>query len=87
MLGLNSARTLKRDIIPEVDFVEMIITTTYPGASLEDVELNVTNKIEDELGSVTGIERINSISLENISVINVTIDINVKDLDKVKTDT
>jgi len=86
MLGVNSARTLKRDIIPEVDFGEMIITTTYPGASPEDVELNVTNKIEDELSSVSGIERITSTSLENISVINVTIDINVKDMDKVKTD-
>jgi len=86
MLGLNAARTLKRDIIPEVDFGEVIITTSYPGASPEDVELNVTNKIEDELKSVTGIERITSTSLENISVINVTIDINVKDVEKVKTD-
>jgi multidrug efflux pump subunit AcrB len=86
MLGINSARTLKRDIIPEVDFGEVIITTSYPGASPEDVELNVTNKIEDELKSVTGIERITSTSLENISVINVTIDINVKDLEEVKTD-
>ena len=52
LLGLNSARTLKRDIIPEVDFGEMIITTVYPGASPEDVELNVTNKIEEELKAV-----------------------------------
>jgi len=86
MLGLNSARTLKRDIIPEVDFGEMIITTIYPGASAEDVELNVTNKIEDELQSVTGIERITSASMENMSVITVTLDLNMRDMDKVKTD-
>jgi multidrug efflux pump subunit AcrB len=86
VLGVNSARTLKRDIIPEVDFGEMLITTVYPGASPEDVELNVTNKIEDELKGVTGIDRITSTSMENMSVINVTLDINVKDLEEVKTD-
>jgi multidrug efflux pump subunit AcrB len=86
MLGLNSARTLKRDIIPEVDFGEMIVTTLYPGASAEDVELNVTNKIEDELKGVTGIDRITSSSMENMSVITVTLDLNVRDMDKVKTD-
>ena len=86
LLGLNSARTLKRDIIPEVDFGEMIITTVYPGASPEDVELNVTNKIEDELKAVTGIKRYTSTSMENMSVISVTIDIDVKDVDKVKAD-
>lgn len=86
LLGLNSARTLKRDIIPEVDFGEMIITTVYPGASPEDVELNVSNKIEDELKAVTGIKKYTSTSMENMSVISVTIDIDVKDVDKVKAD-
>jgi multidrug efflux pump subunit AcrB len=44
MLGLNTARTLKREQLPEVDLGEMIITTNYPGASPEDVELNVTSR-------------------------------------------
>jgi len=86
MLGLNSARTLKRDLLPEVDFGEAIITTLYPGASPEDVELNVTHKIEDELKAVTGIKRIASTSMENLSVITVTIDLDVKDMDQVKDD-
>jgi multidrug efflux pump subunit AcrB len=55
-------------------------------ASPEDVELKVTNKIEDDLESITGIERITSTSLENISVINVIININSKDLEEAKTD-
>ena len=86
MLGLNSIRTLKRDQFPEVDIGEVVITTTYPGASPEDVELNVTNKLEDELKNITGIKRITSTSMENISVIDVMIDPNVKDDDKVKSD-
>lgn len=46
LLGLNSLRTLKRDMYPHVDFGEVQIHTSYPGASPEDVELNVTNKGE-----------------------------------------
>jgi multidrug efflux pump subunit AcrB len=86
MLGLNSLRTLKRDQFPEVDFGEVVVSTTYPGASPEDVELNVTNKIEDELKNVTGIDRITSISTENRSIINIVIQPDVSDLDKVKDD-
>jgi multidrug efflux pump subunit AcrB len=86
MLGLNSLRTLKRDQFPEVDIGEVVITTTYPGASPEDVELNVTNKLEDELKNVTGIDEIHSTSMENLSLIDVFIDPDVKDSDKVKSD-
>lgn len=84
LLGLNSIRTLKRDILPEIDFGELIITTPYPGASPEDVELNVTNRIEDELKNVTGIKRITSTSMENLSVVDVVVDFNAKDIEKVK---
>ena len=66
LLGLNSLRTLKRDMYPHVDFGQVEISTFYPGASPEDVELNVTNKIEDQLKNVAGIKTITSTSLENV---------------------
>jgi multidrug efflux pump subunit AcrB len=84
MLGLNTLRTIRRDMFPEVDFGEMFVNTRYPGASPEDVELNVTNKIEEELKEVTGIKRMTSVSMENISFIDVIIDPNAKDQEKVK---
>jgi len=86
LLGLNSLRTLRRDTFPAVDFGEVIIQTVYPGASPEDVELNVTNKIEDELKNITGIRRISSTSLENVSTLDVLIESDVKDMEKVKRD-
>ena len=86
LLGLNSLRTLRRDTFPAVDFGEVIIQTVYPGASPEDVELNVTNKIEDELKNITGIKRIVSTSLENVSTIDALIESDVKDMEKVKRD-
>ncbi len=84
LLGLNSLFTIKRDIFPTVDFGMMIVRTQYPGAAPEDVELNVTNKIEDELKAVSGIDTITSVSMENYSSITVTIDPDVKDQEKVK---
>jgi len=60
--------------------------TLYPGASPEDVELNVTNKIEEELKTVTGIDNFVSYSMENVSLIMVTLDINLDDQDKLKTE-
>ena len=86
LLGLNSLRTLKRDMYPHVDFGQIEISTTYPGASPEDVELNVTNKIEDQLKSVTGIERITSTSMENVSSISIMLEPGLKDPEKVKDD-
>ena len=86
MLGVNTLRTIRRDMFPEVDFGEMFVNTRYPGASPEDVELNVTNKIEEELKEVTGIKTMTSVSMENISFIDVIIDPNAKDQEKVKTE-
>ena len=63
MLGISTLMGIKRDIYPYVDFGMMHIMTLYPGASPEDVELNVTNKIEEELKTVTGIDNFTSFSM------------------------
>lgn len=84
LLGARSAMLIKRDAFPEVDMDRLMITTRYPGASPEDVELNVTNKLEEELKSVDDIKEMTSYSMENISVINVTIESETDDTEKVK---
>jgi multidrug efflux pump subunit AcrB len=86
MLGVSTLMDIKRDIYPQVDFGMMNIVTAYPGAAPEDVELNVTNKIETELNNVSGIENIMSVSLENVSIINVFIDSDERDPSKIKTE-
>jgi multidrug efflux pump subunit AcrB len=86
LLGLTALTHIKRDIWPKVDLGEMFITTRYPGASPEDVELNVTNEIEEELKEVAGIDRITSFSMENMSVIDVILDIDATDKEEIKTE-
>ncbi len=84
LLGLNTLRHIKRDSYPNASFGVMMVSTRYPGASPEDVELNVTNKIEDELKSVNGIKKMTSFSMENMSFINVQLDIDEEDQDQIK---
>ena len=76
--------TIKRDTFPEVDFGEMVVTTQYPGASPEDVELKVTNEIEDELESVDGIDEYTSFSLENRSIVYIKLRPDESDLAAIK---
>jgi multidrug efflux pump subunit AcrB len=86
LLGVGSLLQIKRDVFPEVDFGQMIITTYYPGASPEDVELNVTNEIEEELKAVSNLDKITPYSMENVSVITVEIDVDASDKDDTKDD-
>ena len=84
LLGINSVRTLQRDRFPNVDWGWVDILTEYPGASPEDVELNVTNKIEDALLGISGIKDVYSLSVENVSNVYVQIDPDARDKEKVK---
>jgi multidrug efflux pump subunit AcrB len=84
MVGSYSLLNINRDINPQVDFGRMVIVTVFPGASPQDVELNVTNKIEKELKTVSGLKWTDSVSLENRSEIYVFIDDDIKNQEKVK---
>ncbi|MBT5954772.1 efflux RND transporter permease subunit [bacterium] len=70
---------------PTVDFGAINITTVYPGASPEDVEIKVTSKIEEQLKTVSGIDLINSASLENLSQISILME-EKADYEKVEAD-
>ena len=85
-LGISALSVIQRDNFPSVDLLEMTVTTRYPGASPEDVELNVTNKLEKELKEVDGVDKFTSFSMENISIVHIWIDRGARDTKKIKTD-
>ena len=74
LLGIASLLRINREEFPNVTTGMVQIRTTYHGASPEDVELNVTNKIEDVLKKVSGLARISSSSQENSSSVTVEIE-------------
>lgn len=85
LAGILSALTLTRQSNPSVSFDIINITTIYPGASPEDVEINVTNKIEDQLLEVENIKNMTSMSMENMSMVTVQIDSDAGVPDEIKT--
>lgn len=86
IMGLASTMLIKREGLPKVDMREVVVTTFYPGASPEDVELNVTIPLEEEIKGISGVKRYTSTSMENISRISIVIDSEVKDIEKVHQD-
>lgn len=72
--GTITAVRMNREAFPAVDFDNVVVSTVYPGASPTEVELYVTNLIEEELKSVTGINEMSSSSLENLSKIVIKLD-------------
>jgi len=97
LFGLYSALVIPKESNPEVVVPIGVVTTILPGASAEDVEKLVTNKIEDQLiNGLDGVKQITSSSGESLSSIviefNPEVDIpssiqEVKDeVDKVKSE-
>ena len=74
IFGINTMLTIQKEGFPSVDLNIVNINTIYPGASAEDVELNVTAKLEEQLESVDGIQEVTSISRENSSSIIIQAD-------------
>ena len=72
--GILSVLSIRRDLFPRVVLDQVHVQTIFPGASPEDVELNVTNRFERELRGVTGIKQFTSVSFEDVSSITVELD-------------
>ncbi len=69
VLGLFSYFKLNIDQFPDVDFPYVTATTVLPGAGPEQIETDVTKKIEDAVNTIGGIDHIQSISQENVSIV------------------
>ena len=69
IMGLYSYLQLPVDYFPKMDPPIISVFTYYPGANAADVEQNITRKLEDGFGSLTGLKKISSKSKDNVSVI------------------
>ncbi len=68
-LGVFSFTRLNIERWPNVDIPIVIVTVTLPGASPEEVETDVTNKIEDAVNTISGIDNLTSTSADGVSVV------------------
>ncbi len=73
IVGLMSLLRMKSTFFPENPSRNISIQLIYPGASPEEMEEGVVNKIEENLKGVTGIERYTSVSKENSATVSVEV--------------
>ena len=71
VLGLFSLSKLSIDQFPEIEMNNAIVLVSYPGASAEDVENNVTKVMESALSTVSDLKKLKSTSKENTAIISV----------------
>lgn len=64
------------DQFPNVDFPFVTVMTVLRGGSPETMELKVTDKIEEAVGTINGIKNLRSVSLENISQVIIEFELN-----------
>jgi len=67
VIGLFSFTRLGVDRFPKIDFPTILVTTVQPGAAPEQVETEITDKIEEAVNTISGIDDLRSVSSEGIS--------------------
>ncbi len=68
VLGVASYFALSVDLFPDVDFPFVIVSVTYPGASAESVETDISKKVEDACNTIAGVDHIESTAYEGYSM-------------------
>ena len=69
VLGFVSLSGMQTDLLPNMNLPYLMVVTTYPGASPERVESDVTQPLESSLSTINGVKNVTSQSNENYSMI------------------
>src|SRR6188768_2960936 len=67
VIGAFSFFRLGVDLFPKVDFPTITVTVRNPGASPQEIETEVTEKIEEAVNTISGIDELRSTSIEGVS--------------------
>src|ERR1700689_5154056 len=69
VVGGFSFFTLGVDLLPKIDLPTVSVSVSNPGASAEEVETDITKRIEDAVNTISGIESLTSTSVEGASTV------------------
>ena len=67
VVGAFSYRSLGVDLFPKIDLPTITITVVNPGASPQEIETEITDKIEGAVNTISGIDELRSTSVEGVS--------------------
>ncbi len=72
VVGLFSYFGLGLDRFPKIDFPNVTIVTVLPGSAPEEIETEITDKIEAAVNTISGIDELRSTSVEGVSQVIIT---------------
>jgi len=72
VIGGYAYMKLGVDLFPKVQFPTVTVTTTLPGASPEEIETQITKRIEEAVNTIEGIDEMRSVSAEGVSQVFIT---------------
>jgi HAE1 family hydrophobic/amphiphilic exporter-1 len=77
VFGFISVGSLKQELFPSLEFPQAAIVTTYPGASPEVMDTQVSRLIESSVESLDGVTTTSSTSQSSLSTVRVTFDFGI----------
>src|SRR5690242_2051634 len=75
VVGLFSYFSLGVDLFPKIDIPTVSVTIQNPGASPEEIETEITKKVEDSVNTISQVDEVRSTSSEGFSIVTVTFDL------------
>jgi HAE1 family hydrophobic/amphiphilic exporter-1 len=72
VVGVFSFSTLGVDLFPKIDLPTITVTVVNQGASPREIETEVTDKVEDAVNTISGIDELRSTSVEGVSQVFIT---------------
>ncbi|MDH3717804.1 MAG: efflux RND transporter permease subunit, partial [Planctomycetota bacterium] len=86
LVGTLSFAFMRREIFPEFDLEIVLVTVPYPGASPEEVEEGICQKIEEACRSIDGIKKMTSVAKEGAGSVVLELRADLADVEKVVTE-
>ncbi len=74
LFGVLGYKNMPKEAYPEIAWPEIYINTVYFGNSAEDIENLITRPLEKEIGTITGLKKLKSSSLQDMSIITAEFD-------------
>lgn len=83
IVGAMSFAGMRREVFPEFELEIILVSVPYPGATPEEVEEGICQKVEEACRSVSGIKKLTSVAQEGVGFCVFELDSGMKNVQKV----
>ncbi|HID23703.1 MAG TPA: efflux RND transporter permease subunit, partial [Planctomycetaceae bacterium] len=83
VVGVVCLRYMRREVFPEFELEVISIVVSYPGATPEEVEDGICEKIEEAVRAVSGIKKIHSVAREGVGSVTLELEADIRNVQKI----